>query len=333
MVSHEAEFETHLRSLSSDIQGRTYEDEKLREARITARLITDLLLSQRAKKLSLLSGVESEVERELATLARERRLDSVASLTAMLDGFGLDPDTFRSMLRAEIIKERVLREEVDAKLPAPDAAAIEAYYLQHKDSFGTPESVELSEIYLSVPIGADLDAFVRADARVSGRARELAALVRTTADFNQTSAEYSERVINGVRVSSFTRGKLPSIAVSDIKDDSIRRAVADLPMGGVTDPIHVVGGYLILRADSRTPARPSAFDQKLVRERMLQEQAIAERKKYLSFLLNDSKIEVAPPYRKDVTDQLGVQVAVLETTMKTKFRWGDLLNLVPIIYR
>jgi parvulin-like peptidyl-prolyl isomerase len=189
---------------------------------------------------------------------------------------------------------------------------VKSYFEAHKDLFKKPESVGLSEIYLS---SADKD-----DAAVRARAVELVAQLRAGADFKAVAAANSEREKSGERTAPKDGGKVGTFELPSLRDDLVS-AIKDVKVGGITDPIKAGDGYQILRVDERTPAGTAPeFNDSLVRQAMLMERQAKEREAYLTNLRNEAYIKVTDVYRTDVEPLLKIKAATAaaKTTDKDK---------------
>jgi hypothetical protein len=85
-----------------------------------------------------------------------------------------------------MMKQAVLQQEVDRRVYlGPSTADVKKYYDAHPDKFRTPETITMSEIYLSTNN--------KDDASVKARATELVAQLRAGADFTALASANSER--------------------------------------------------------------------------------------------------------------------------------------------
>jgi parvulin-like peptidyl-prolyl isomerase len=194
----------------------------------------------------------------------------------------------------------VLNRDVDAKIYfGLSADEIKKYYDAHREKFRRPETVTLSEIFLSLAGKSDAD--------VLAKAKDLVAQARKPgADFGALAAANSEREQNNVRVAQQTKGKLGAFQVPEISRADIAAAIKTVKAGGVTDPIHTDEGYLILRVDERTVESDTTFNENQVREAITAERAAKERIAYMQNLRRDAYIQIADNYRAAVTPFLSM---------------------------
>ncbi|MCA1818058.1 MAG: peptidyl-prolyl cis-trans isomerase [Acidobacteria bacterium] len=283
-----------------------------RQAEIIATLINEQLLLQKGKELGFADNVEKEVNERMVAVMKQENLRTLEQLEQAMRESGVDPAAVRQSLRAEIMKQAVLQQEVNYKLYwGLTDSEIKNYYAAHKDKFRKPESVALSEIFLSTA-GKD-------DAEVRARAQQIVAQLRGGADFATTAKAVSEREDqNRERVAQKTGGKLGTFAIDDISNPELQAAVKALKVGGVTDPVKLPDGYIVIRVDERTPAGEPVYDENKVREAIATERLEQERKNYLAKLREESFVEVSPTYRDQVMPILGATANAAKPADATK---------------
>src|SRR5262249_43960038 len=179
-------------------------------------------------------------------IAREQGINSIAKLEEAMRQSKIDPVAVKETMRAEMMKQAVLQQEVDRPLYFGFRSdEVKSYFESHKNMFLKPEDVTLSEIYLST-VGKDDDA-------VKARAVELVAQLRAGADFKAVASANSEREKNGQRLAPQDGGKVGTFEVPNLREDLVS-AIKGVKVGGVTDPIKGSDGYQILHVDEHTPA-------------------------------------------------------------------------------
>lgn len=270
-------------------------------------LINEQLLLQKGKELDLASDIEAAVNRRMLEIAREQGITSIEKLEQAMREAKLDPAAVRQTMRAEMMKQAVLQQEVDRVLfYGPSADEVKKYFETNREKFRTPESVKLSEIFLS---SQNKDA-----AAVKARATELVTQLRAGADFRALAATNSEREKDGVRSAPKDGGLAGVFEIPSLRED-IATAIKNVKVGGVTDVLPLPDGFQILRVDERTPAGASiTFNDNRVREAMMAERQPKEREAFLERLRNDAFIKVSESYRASVEPLLKLAT---RTTAKT----------------
>ena len=279
------------------------EEVNKRQAELIATLINEKLLLQKGKELDLASDIEAEVNRRMLQIANEQGMTSIEKLYEAMRQNQLNPDDVRRTMRTEMMKQAVLQQEVDRRVYlSPSADEVKKYFDANPDKFRKPETIKLSEIYLSTS-GKD-------EAAVRARAVELVTQLRAGADFGALAAANSEREKNGERTAPKDKGSVGEFDVPSLRED-LMAALKDLKAGGVTDPIRTNGGYQILRVDARVPAGATpVFNDNRVREAMLMERQPKERENYLQTLRNEAFIKVTETYRASVEPLLKIAAPV-----------------------
>ncbi|HMF58250.1 MAG TPA: peptidyl-prolyl cis-trans isomerase [Pyrinomonadaceae bacterium] len=267
-----------------------------RQPELIAILITDQLLLQKGKELNYSNDVEEEVNKRIVDVMHENHLNSIEELERALAQLGQSLSGIRQSLRTEIMKQMVLSREVDARLYYGFSTdELHRYYDAHREVFRRNESVALSEIFISLA--------GRPEGEVRTRAQQLVTQARQPgADFAALAVANSERTDeSGQRTAPQNKGKLGTFEIAPgTLNQKIVDALKSVQKGGVTDPIRLDDGYLILHVDDRTPGGDPVFNENHVREAMLQERAPREREAYIQKLRDDAYIKISDTYRAAV---------------------------------
>jgi peptidyl-prolyl cis-trans isomerase SurA len=301
------------------------------QAELIATLINEQLLMQRGKELNLSTEVEAEVNRRMLDVAKEQGITSIEKLDAAMRESGLDPVATRQTMRVEMMKQAVIQQEVDRKIfLGLTIDELKKYFAAHPEKFRKPETVTLSEIFLS--------SAGKNEAEVKARALKLVAELRAGADFAAVAIANSEREQNGVRIAPQTKGSVGAFEMPSLRDD-IANTVKDVKAGGISEPLRGNDGYQIFRVDARTAASSNVtFNENQVREAITIERTTKERENYLQNLRNEAYIKIAVNYRQAVApllkldpakmaDNADVQTGTSEKPAEKKK--GKLLGIFP----
>jgi peptidyl-prolyl cis-trans isomerase SurA len=294
------------------------------KAELISILISEQLLLQKGKELDFTEKVEAEVNKRMLETAKENNINSMDKLCEAMTQAGLSCEEVRRTLRAEIMKQAVFENEVDQKLfygLSPDE--LHKYFDAHKDQFLKPESVELSEIFLSLAGKPEAD--------VKARAAQLADQARKGGDFCTLAAAYTERPA--------TNGKKPCkvglFQISDLRGD-IATAIKNVKAGGISDPLKSDEGYQILRVDVRTAGSDTpTYNENTVRFAMAKERSPKAHDDYLQTLRDEAFIKVAKDYSESVQPLLKVKQSFLVeragdgSTSKPEKKKGKILGIFP----
>lgn len=282
--------------------------------RLLYTLINEQLLLQKGKELEMSQKVEDEVNRRMLEVMKEQGFKSISEMEKAMRESNIDPATTRTTMRAEIMKQAVLQEEVDSKVFfGLTAAELHTYFDANKDKFRKPESVTLSEIYLGLA--------GKNEPEVKALADKLVAQLRAGGDFKAVAATYSEREQNGERMAIKNGGAVGVFETPNLRDD-VSKAIKNVPSGSVSDPLRTNEGYQIFRVDARTAGSDSStFNENQVREAITMERSAKAREDYLQDLRNDAYIKVADSYRGGLMPLLKLKPeAIVETTADAEAR-------------
>jgi peptidyl-prolyl cis-trans isomerase SurA len=299
-----------------------------RQSELIATLVNETLLLQKGKELELTGDVEAEVNRRMLEVAKEQGIPTIEKLDAAMRESGVDPVATRQTLRTEIMKQMVIQQEVDRKLfLGSTSEELQKYFQAHQDKFLKPESVTISEIFLS--------SAGKNEAGVKARALELVRQLRAGADFGAIAAANSEREVNGVRIAPENKGKVGAFELPSLRED-IATSVKDVKVGGVSEPLRTNDGYQVFRVDERTPASTAAtFNENKVREAITIERSDKEREDYLQGLRNEAYIKIADNYRDAVAPLLKLapespaESSATSATAKPEKKKGRFLGIIP----
>lgn len=271
-------------------EGKTREEaQKLvddKQGELIAGLINEELLMQKAKELGLESTVEGNLNQRFLEIMKQQNMKTLDQLYQEMEKGGIDPQEIREVWRKQATRESVLQREVSSKIYwGLNSKEMKDYYEKNKTRFTKPETVELSEIFLSFA--------GREPSAVREKAKQISAQLKTGADFQKLVAENSDRP-NAAQ----TKGKVGKFNVSEL-DPKFAAAIKPLKTGGVSDPIELDEvGIEILRVDDKTQASSeSFFDENAVRIAITNERVPAEQKKYMADLRQDSYIKINDTYR------------------------------------
>jgi peptidyl-prolyl cis-trans isomerase SurA len=261
-----------------------------RQPEIIFNLINESLLMQKGKELPRLDEeIEAEVNREVLRVANQTGLKTLEELEAALRQEGLALSDIRDTLRRQYTRQAVLQREVDAKIfYGLTDAELRKFYDANRDKF---QSVTLSEIYLGLA--------GRSDADLQARAKQIVAQARGGADFGELAVKHSEREEKGERVAPKTKGRLEDngkprwFLINDL-NKQVAEAIKGLKAGGVSEPVKLEEGYLILRVNETD----DSFKENFVRQMILTERSDKERDAYLRTLRQDAYIKPATGYKE-----------------------------------
>lgn len=274
---------------------------------LIATLINETLLLQKGKELEMSQKVEDEVNHRMLDVMKEQGFKTILEMERAMREAGIDPVATRATMRAEIMKQAVLQEEVDGKVfYASTVPELRAYFDAHKDKFRKPETITLSEIYLGLAGKNEPD--------VKALAEKLVAQLRAGADFKALAVANSEREFGGERTAPKTQGLVGVFDSTNLRAD-VAGAIQKVPTGGISEPLKTSDGYQIFRVDARTAGSDaSVFNENQVREAVTMEKAPKAREDYLQKLRNESYIKISDSYHESIAALLKLKPEAIVTT-------------------
>ena len=289
--------------------GQAAEEVAKNQPKIIANLINEQLLIQKGKEIPRLTeDVEAEVNREMLRVMKAQSFKTLEELETAMRASGVEPADVRQTLRSQFMRQAVLGREVDAKIfYSLGGDEVKRYYDANRAKFVKPESIELSEIYLSLA--------GKPEAEVRAKAAQIVVQARGGADFGTLAVTHSEREQDGKRVAPETKGKVGRYEVPALRAE-VATAVKNVSKGGVSDPVRLDEGYQIIRVDERTSAADSTFNEEQVRGAITQERAEKEREAYIATLRRDAYIKLAPAYEATVMPLLKIDTQTRSTASK-----------------
>ena len=256
---------------------------------LIANLINEELMVQRAKEVGIDKDADVEVNQRFAEIMKQYNLKTLDALYKAMEQQGVNPQEMREMWLKQAIRDLVLQRDLQSTVYwKPTAQQVKEYFDKNKAKFTKPETITLSEIYLSYA-GRDENA-------VKEKAKQLVAQIRNGADFVKLAVENSDR-----QNVATTKGKVDTFEMSQLEkvDAQVAAAVKSLKTGGVTDPMNAEDvGVVIYRVDEHSAASAdSFFDEKKVRMAMLGEKLPSAQKEYLAKLRDNAYIKISEAYR------------------------------------
>jgi len=262
-------------------------DEK--QGELIANLINEELLLQKAKELNLESEIDAQLNQRFVAIMKQYNLKTLDQLYEEMQKQGIDPQEIREVWRQQATRETVLQREVQSKVYwEATPAQVKDYYEKNKAKFTKPETVTLSEIFLSFA-GRD-------EATVRDKAKYIIAQSKVGIDFAKLAVENSD-----TQNVAQTKGSVGSFKTTDLSD-AIGKAIAKLKVGGVSEPVEDEIGIHIIHLDDRISASSeSQFDESAVRMAILNDKSNDAQKKYLSKLRSEAYIKINDTYRPMVS--------------------------------
>ncbi len=206
-------------------------------------LIEENLILEKAYRVDI-SAAESEIERQLDQVIQNisSRFPSHQEFLLALENEGLTLDKlkkqYREQISRQIIKDKILNQEVFAKISATEFEK-KNFYETHIDSFPKrPKTVKVGEIIIKPKAGP------QARAEAMDRIQKLKVKLDRGADFEDLAKKNSEcpSASKGGNLGYFSKGDMVK---------PFEKAAFNLDIGEVSEPVLTKFGYHLIRLDDK----------------------------------------------------------------------------------
>jgi peptidyl-prolyl cis-trans isomerase SurA len=246
---------------------------------LLSRMIEETLVQQRIKALNLTVSDE-EVETALLDVQKQNQLTR-EELKEAVSTQGLDFNAYRENLRQQILRYKLIGEEVRSQVDVPEREVVE-YYRAHLDEYRLAPEVELSAI--TFPISEKASEQERQ--QVEKIAGEALARLRQNETMDAVIASYNETYgATGGELGSFIYGELtPEFA----------KAIEGVEAGAYSEPIESKNAISLLRVDARNPGGLRQFDtvKHDIYQMILDQKTDARIKEWTKALKNKAFIDI-----------------------------------------
>lgn len=216
------------------------------------RQVVEAMISERAQlQLGKEMGVrvsDIELDRAIGRIAESQKM-SVQDMRNQMEKEGMTFAQFREQIRNEIVMQRLVDHEVDAKIQVSDAE-IDTYLAAEKAAAADRVEIDISQILVRIPENASPEQIAARKARADEVARQL----RTGADFAKMATTYSDSpdALQGGAVGWRDPDRLPPQFSTEL---------LKLKPGQVTPVMRTNVGFHILKLNNRRKLETQAQEQ------------------------------------------------------------------------
>ena len=238
--------------------------------------VDELLLVQRGRELGYALG-DDQFKQIVENIKKENQLEDEARFQAALKQEGLTMADLRRNLERNMLISQVQRVDIMEKISVTEDEA-RAYYEANRTQFTTPSEITLREILIEVPT-TEQGVNVAADDEARARAEEVRKRLLAGEPFPRLAGEYSA-------APSKANGGLIGPLKSDELAPEFLKTLNGMKVGELTEVLRTPRGYQILKLESRTETRVREFEDARgdISDRVAQQKAVGERRKYLDRL-------------------------------------------------
>lgn len=228
-------------------KGGSTDDPQLRK-RALDRLIEKNLVAQKIRELGITVS-EEEIRAAIEDVKKQNNLTQ-EQLSRALAGQGLSFEQYRSQIKDQLQRLKLMSQEVKSKITVLEPE-VEEYYRSHQSDFAEEEKFHARHIFFRLPPNPT-DEEVR---RVTEKARPVVEKARSGADFVSLARQFSEdpgAPQDGGDLGTFRKGDM----VPEIAD-----VIIGMKEGGVSDLVRSSAGIHIIKLEQRIPPRVSPLEE------------------------------------------------------------------------
>lgn len=243
-------------------------------------LIEDLLLEREAERLGMKVS-ERDIDDAIEDVKKQNSLDD-AGLKIALKKEGLAYEGYRSQIKNQIEKSRVIGQQVRSKVNVTEKDLAD-YYERNRRIFLRDEEVKISHILFLVPEKAS-DVEIE---KIRREAMDVLEMARSGKEFSELAKKYSQDASakEGGSLGFFKRGQIMP---------AFEEAAFSLKKGGISDLVRTTYGFHIVRVDDVKEASPEPFDsvKEKIRSAVTSEMLEQRYKEWMEELKKSAIIEV-----------------------------------------
>ena len=213
---------------------------------LLSRMIEEALVQQRVDELRL-SVTENEIETALLDVQQKNQLTR-EELEDAVTMQGMDFQAYRDNLSQQILRYKLIGEEVRSQVDVPEREIVE-YYRAHLDDYRLAPEIHLSAI--TFPISEKASDQERQ--KIKAVVLEALQRLQNNEDFDQVADSYNQTY----GAAGLDMGK---VAYDDL-NPSFHAAIEDVPDGGYSEPVEMVEAVYLLRINQRLPGGLRQFDE------------------------------------------------------------------------
>jgi parvulin-like peptidyl-prolyl isomerase len=243
--------------------------------RILEDTIDEMLVYQKGEAMGIADRVTSEyLDKVVEDIKKEHKIESDEVFRSQLAREGLTLEALRRNIKRSIVRQQVVRQMIETKISVSEDE-VRSEYARRKSEYTKPASVRLQEIVLK-PDTPEARAL----------AQDLAKRARTGEDFGALAKQHSTGATRA------TGGDLGAVALGELHSE-LRKAIANVEVSGVSEPIVLGGTVRILKVNERQDARTVGLEEarEELSRRLRKDRGEKEMARFVEELRKDSSIE------------------------------------------
>lgn len=243
-------------------------------AKILQDAIDEILILQKAEDSGIRAPAEW-IDESIEGIRKDNKITSDEQFQDALAREGLTLAELRQNIERGVLRRIVMQRDIQPKIEATESELRAEYEKLKATQFTKPATVTLQEI------------LVPEDAGGAAFAREIAEKARAGEDFAALAKAHS------AAPSRANGGDLGQLSQGEINPELEKVAFA-LPVGSVSDPLPVEGGYRIVRVTAKTSGSTTPYDtaKDSVRDRLMMSRFEAAYDAYMQELRKTASVEL-----------------------------------------
>jgi parvulin-like peptidyl-prolyl isomerase len=243
-------------------------------AKILQDAIDEILILQKAEDAGIRAPA-AWIDEAIEGIKKENRITTDEQMQEALAREGLTLAELRENIERGVLRRIVMQRDVQPKIEASEADVRAEYERLKATEFTKPATVTLQEILIPEDKGG------------IALARELATRARAGEDFQELARTHSSAP------SRANGGDLGQLAQGEIHPD-LEKVAFELPVGSVSDPLPVAGGYRLIRVVAKTTGSTTPFDavKDRVRDRVMMTRFDKAYDEYVAELRKSAVVEL-----------------------------------------
>ncbi|MCB2191417.1 MAG: SurA N-terminal domain-containing protein [Deltaproteobacteria bacterium] len=244
------------------------------------RMIDEKIFAKEVKKAGL-SVSDQELDHFINRIKQSNNLsddDFVASLSRQ----GMTLKEYRADLRRDILKQRLITQEVKKHVVISDAE-VEKYYKEHYDQFQNMDEVNMMAIFLRV----DPQAGLTAENAVRQKAENILQKIKGGEEFSKLAQQYSQGP------GAERGGRLGPVKANDLLP-SMRQALGEMKPGQVSEVLQIPQGFVIMKLLERSGDKDLALAEvkEQIRSKLAREKTEKRFKDWMKQLRSENYVKI-----------------------------------------
>ncbi|HUL75816.1 MAG TPA: peptidylprolyl isomerase, partial [Vicinamibacteria bacterium] len=236
--------------------------------------IDEVLLLQKAEDAGI-KAPPQWIDEAIDGIRKDNKITTDEQFQDALEREGLTLAELRQNIEHGVIRRAIMQRDIQPKIEASDSEIRAEYEKMKATEFTKPPTVNLQEILIKEDLGGE------------ALAKEVVQRARADEDFATLAKTYSQAP------SRSHGGDLGQLVQGEI-NPALEKVAFALPVGGVSDPMPVEGGYRVIKVTAKTSGSTTPYEsaKDKVRERLMMTRFEAAYDAYIQDLRKTASVEL-----------------------------------------